>query len=92
MACTLQQSQSVTVAHAGSATLIAHSALNSTGMHDAVALALPLDVQKICDTGLIKEGWQDRAPNKSIVCESHVAIVSRKGNPKNVQKWDDLIR
>ena len=58
----------------------------------AVALALPLDVQKICDTGLINKGWQERAPNKSIVCESHVAIVSRKGNPKNVQKWDDLVR
>ena len=58
----------------------------------AVALALPLDVQKICDTGLIKKGWQERAPNGSIVSESHVAIVSRKGNPKNIKSWEDLIR
>ena len=55
-----------------------------------VALALPLDVHKICDTGLINKDWQERAPNKSVVCESHVAIVSRKGNPKNVKSWSDL--
>jgi len=58
----------------------------------AVALALPLDVHKICDTGLINKDWQERAPNKSVVCESHVAIVSRKGNPKNVKSWSDLTR
>ena len=58
----------------------------------AVALALPLDVHKICSMGLINEGWQDRAPNKSIVSESHVAIVTRKGNPKNIKSWDDLTR
>lgn len=59
---------------------------------DMVALALPLDVHKICDTGLINKDWQERAPNKSVVCESHVAIVSRKGNPKNVKSWSDLTR
>ena len=58
----------------------------------AVALALPLDVHKICETGLINKDWQERAPNKSVVCESHVAIVSRKGNPKNVKSWSDLTR
>ena len=58
----------------------------------AVALALPLDVHKICETGLIDKDWQERAPNKSVVCESHVAIVTRKGNPKNVKGWDDLTR
>lgn len=57
-----------------------------------VALALPLDVHKICDTGLINKDWQECAPNKSVVCESHVAIVSRKGNPKNVKSWSDLTR
>ena len=57
-----------------------------------MALALPLDVEKINETGLIYDGWQDRAPNRSIVCESHVAIVTRKGNPKNIQSWDDLTR
>ncbi|KAL3130825.1 hypothetical protein ABBQ38_000160 [Trebouxia sp. C0009 RCD-2024] len=59
---------------------------------DMVALALPLDVHKICDTGLIDKEWQERAPNKSVVCESHVAIVTRKGNPKNIKGWDDLTR
>ena len=59
---------------------------------DIVALALPLDVIKICESGLIKPGWQQRAPNNSIVAESVVAIVTRKGNPKRVRSWDDLTR
>ena len=61
-------------------------------MFAAVALALPLDVHKICETGLIDKDWQDRAPNRSVVCESHVAIVTRKGNPKNIKGWNDLTR
>ena len=35
---------------------------------------------------------QERAPNKAVVAESVVAIVTRKGNPKNVTEWNDLTR
>ena len=35
---------------------------------------------------------QDRAPNKAVVAESVVALVTRKGNPKNVTDWNDLTR
>ncbi|CAL8463491.1 g3025 [Coccomyxa elongata] len=59
---------------------------------DIVALALPLDVDKIREAGLIREGWQQRLPNNAIVAESVVAIVTRPGNPKNITGWDDLIR
>lgn len=43
------------------------------------------------------DGWrglcvQDRAPNKGVVAESVVALVTRKGNPKGVKDWDDLTR
>jgi hypothetical protein len=59
---------------------------------DIVALALPLDVDKIREVGLINPGWQSRLPNNSVVAESVVALVTRKGNPKNIKGWDDLTR
>ena len=59
---------------------------------DIVALALPLDVDKIREAGLIRPGWQQRLPNNAVVAESVVALVTRKGNPKNIRGWDDLVR
>jgi ABC-type sulfate transport system substrate-binding protein len=59
---------------------------------DIVALALPLDVDKICEAGLIAPGWQQRLPNNAVVAESVVALVTRKGNPKNIRGWNDLTR
>ena len=59
---------------------------------DIVALALPLDVDKICEAGLISPGWQQRLPNNAVVAESVVALVTRRGNPKNIKGWDDLTR
>ena len=59
---------------------------------DVVALALPLDVQRIADAGLIDADWRERAPNGGIVAESVVGIVVREGNPLNIRGWDDLAR
>ncbi|KAK9821298.1 hypothetical protein WJX81_003983 [Elliptochloris bilobata] len=59
---------------------------------DIVALALPLDIMKIAEAGLINADWQKRVPNNAVVAESVVAIVTRHGNPKNIRGWDDLIR
>ena len=42
--------------------------------------------------GLIRPDWAARFPNKSIVVESVVSIVVRKGNPLNIRGWDDLTR
>ncbi len=42
--------------------------------------------------GLIRPDWEAQFPNKSIVVESVVSIVVRKGNPLNIQGWDDLTR
>jgi sulfate/thiosulfate transport system substrate-binding protein len=61
-------------------------------MLPAVALALPLDVMRICDAGLIRKGWEQRAPNNAIWAESHVVILYRQGNPKNIKGWSDLTR
>ncbi|GAB4148391.1 MAG: sulfate ABC transporter substrate-binding protein [Cyanobacteria bacterium J069] len=59
---------------------------------DVVALALALDTQKIEEAGLIEEGWEKELPNDSIVHGSVAVLVTREGNPKNIQDWSDLTR
>uniref|UniRef100_A0A7S0WZ40 Sulfate-binding protein n=1 Tax=Chlamydomonas leiostraca TaxID=1034604 RepID=A0A7S0WZ40_9CHLO len=59
---------------------------------ELVALALPLDIDRIAHAGLISEQWRGRYPCNSTVCETTVALVVRAGNPKNIQDWSDLIR
>lgn len=59
---------------------------------DVVHLALPLDVVRIADAGLIHSGWQDRVPRRGVVSQSVAAIVTRAGNPKRIQSWADLAR
>ncbi|YAF97991.1 MAG: sulfate ABC transporter substrate-binding protein [Nodularia sp. CChRGM 3473] len=60
---------------------------------DIVALALSADTLQIQDAGLIKPGWEKKTPNDDgIVHRSVGVIVTREGNPKNIQSWDDLAR
>lgn len=59
---------------------------------DVVSLALPLDVIKIQETGLIDDDWQQRVPNNGVPVETTVCLVTRPGNPKQIFDWDDLSR
>jgi sulfate/thiosulfate transport system substrate-binding protein len=59
---------------------------------DVVALALALDTKKIEDAGLIEAGWEKELPNDSIVHKSVAALVTREGNPKGIQSWEDLAK
>ncbi|MEH2137752.1 sulfate ABC transporter substrate-binding protein [Nostoc sp.] len=59
---------------------------------DIVHLALPLDVNKIALAGLIKTGWETKAPRSGIVSRSVAAIVTREGNPKGINTWADLAK
>jgi sulfate/thiosulfate transport system substrate-binding protein len=59
---------------------------------DVVALALALDTQKLVEAGLIQPEWEKEAPNNAIVHRSVAALVTRDGNPKNVQGWADLAK
>ena len=59
---------------------------------DIAALALPLDIMKISDAGLISPDWRERAPNRAVVSTSVVAIVVRPGNPKDIQDWGCLTK
>ncbi|KOP27784.1 sulfate-binding protein [Hapalosiphon sp. MRB220] len=59
---------------------------------DIVHLALPLDVNKIQQAGLIKSGWEIKAPRNGVVTRSVATIVTREGNPKGIKTWEDLAK
>ncbi len=58
---------------------------------DEVHLSLEPDMTKLTDEGLVADTWKD-GENKGIVTQSVVAMVVRKGNPKNIKGWDDLAK
>ena len=58
---------------------------------DIVALSLSPDVKKLVDEKKVASGW-DSGPEKGFVTNSVVVFAVRKGNPKNIKTWDDLIK
>ncbi|RHW22383.1 sulfate ABC transporter substrate-binding protein [Pseudomonas jilinensis] len=60
---------------------------------DVVTLALAYDVDALRQNGeLIPDGWQDRLERNSSPYTSTIVLLVRKGNPKNIKDWDDLVR
>jgi sulfate transport system substrate-binding protein len=59
---------------------------------DVVTLALWSDTDAIRKKGLINAGWEEQFPNHSLPYFSTIVFVVRKGNPKGVQDWPDLIK
>ncbi|MGN0483320.1 MAG: sulfate ABC transporter substrate-binding protein [Lachnospiraceae bacterium] len=59
---------------------------------DVVTLALEHDITLIERTGLIEKGWKKEFPYDSSPYTSTIVFLVRKGNPKNIQDWDDLIK
>jgi sulfate/thiosulfate-binding protein len=60
---------------------------------DVVTLGLPADIDALHDNGdLVAADWQNRLPNKSIPYTSTVVFLVRKGNPKGIKDWSDLIK
>ena len=59
---------------------------------DVVTLALEYDVDAIQDAGLIDDGWVDEFPEDSAPYTSTIVFLVRKGNPKNIKDWDDLVK
>ena len=59
---------------------------------DVVTLALEYDVDAIQDAGLIDDGWVDEFPEDSSPYTSIIVFLVRKGNPKNIKDWDDLVK
>lgn len=59
---------------------------------DIVTLALWPDTDAIRKAGLIAEGWEQRFPNNAVPWRSTIVFVVRKGNPKGIKDWPDLVK
>ncbi len=59
---------------------------------DVVTLAVASDINEIAKRKLIADNWQTRLPNNSTPYYSTIVLLVRKGNPKKITDWDDLIR
>jgi sulfate/thiosulfate transport system substrate-binding protein len=59
---------------------------------DVVSLALWSDTEQLHKKGLIKDGWEDSFPGRSLPYTSTIVFVVRKGNPKQVKEWSDLMK
>ncbi len=59
---------------------------------DVVTLALAYDVDAIAKAGLIAPGWQKALPQGSCPYTSTIVFLVRKGNPKGIKDWGDLVR
>jgi sulfate/thiosulfate-binding protein len=59
---------------------------------DVVTLALWSDTDALRKKGLIRYGWEERLPNRSLAYFSTIVFVVRKGNPKGIKDWSDLVK
>lgn len=59
---------------------------------DVVSLALPYHMDLLADKDMVAKNWRDLFPNNSAPFTTSIAFLVRKGNPKNIQDWSDLVR
>ena len=59
---------------------------------DVVTLALAYDVDAVAGSGLLPKNWQTRLPLNSAPYTSTIVFLVRKGNPKHIKDWDDLVK
>ncbi|HEY6005601.1 MAG TPA: sulfate ABC transporter substrate-binding protein [Anaeromyxobacter sp.] len=59
---------------------------------DVVTLALAYDVDAVAKAGLVAPGWQKRLPGNASPYTSTIVFLVRKGNPKGLRDWDDLVK
>jgi sulfate/thiosulfate-binding protein len=59
---------------------------------DVVTLALAYDVDAVAKAGLVAAGWQEKLPGNASPYTSTIVFLVRKGNPKGLHDWDDLVK
>ena len=84
------QAVSIRQSHGGSGAQA--RAVNDGLEADVVTLALGYDIDAIAAAGLTDRGWQKRLPHNSAPYTSTIVFLVRKGNPKNIKDWSDLVR
>lgn len=82
---------SIKESHGGSGRQL-RSVLDGSQKASVVSLALISDVQTLSKRGLVADNWQRRLPNNSVPYTSTIVFVVRKGNPKAIHDWPDLIK
>src|SRR4051794_6185131 len=58
---------------------------------DVIDLSLQTDMDALVKAGIVASGW-NKDPYRGMVTDSVVAFVVRKGNPKHIKTWDDLVK
>ena len=69
----------------------ARTVINGEQPADVVTLGLYSDIDALRKRGLIAEGWSQRLPHNAQPYVSTIVFVVRKGNPRNIHDWPDLI-
>jgi sulfate/thiosulfate-binding protein len=59
---------------------------------DIVTLALAYDIDAVASKGLLSPDWQKKFPLNAAPYTSTIVFLVRKGNPKQIKDWDDLIK
>ncbi|MBE3033790.1 MAG: sulfate ABC transporter substrate-binding protein, partial [Actinobacteria bacterium] len=59
---------------------------------DVVTLALGYDIDAIAEKGLTGKDWQKRLPHNASPYTSTIVFLVRKGNPKGIKDWNDLVK
>jgi sulfate transport system substrate-binding protein len=59
---------------------------------DVVTLGIGTDIDALADHGLVAKDWQKRLPHASTPYTSTIVFLVRKGNPKGIKDWPDLIK
>ncbi|PTY06681.1 sulfate ABC transporter substrate-binding protein [Opitutaceae bacterium EW11] len=59
---------------------------------DVVTMNQALDIDALANAGLIPADWSSRLPEHSAPTTSTILFIVRKGNPKGIKDWDDLVR
>ncbi len=59
---------------------------------DVVTLALAYDIDEIAERRVLAKDWQARLPQNASPYTSTIVLLVRKGNPKGVRDWDDLVK
>ncbi len=69
----------------------ARSVIDGSQKADVVSLALSSDIDTLAKRGLVAANWRQRLPNNSVPYTSTIVFLVRKGNPRGVHDWPDLI-
>ncbi|CAN7152947.1 sulfate ABC transporter substrate-binding protein [Pseudoduganella sp. LjRoot289] len=59
---------------------------------DVVTLGLAYDIDAVAERALVAKDWQKRLPNNATPYSSTIVFLVRKGNPKGIKDWNDLVK